>query len=151
MIAVARLAILVGIAGLIPFLAATAGLFMAPASSDTILDWFYVYSAGILAFMAGIYWTISLQLEDRPYPQSPLVSMLLSQLFFVLAGLGLLLQPPYQIALYTLAYLLLYIVDARWMRPYWPAWYLRLRLLLTTVVLACQIAVGAWFYLAGAG
>ncbi|MGP9831986.1 DUF3429 domain-containing protein [Marinobacter sp. NSM] len=147
MIAVARLAILVGIAGLIPFLAGTAGLFAMPGKSIIILSWFYAYSAGILAFMAGIYWTIALQLENRAYPQSPLVSMLLSQLFFVAAGVGLLLQTPHKIALYTTAYLLLYIVDARWMRPYWPVWYLRLRLVLTTVVLACQVTVGVWFYL----
>jgi len=62
-IAVARLAILVGIAGLIPFLAGTAGLFAMPEKSIIILSWFYAYSAGILAFMAGIYWTIALQLE----------------------------------------------------------------------------------------
>ncbi|MBE0486619.1 DUF3429 domain-containing protein [Marinobacter sp.] len=147
MIVVARLAILVGIAGLIPFIAATIGLFVMPANSIAILGWFYLYSAGILAFMGGVYWTIALQLENRSYPQSPLVSMLLSQLFFVAAGLGLLLQTPQKILLYTAAYLALYIVDARWMRHYWPSWYLRLRLVLTLVVLCCQATVGVWFYL----
>ncbi|GGC67796.1 DUF3429 domain-containing protein [Marinobacter halophilus] len=147
MIVVARLAILVGIAGLIPFIAGTAGLFVMPARSVTILSWFYLYSAGILAFMGGIYWTIALQLENRSYPQSPLVSMLLSQLFFLAAGLGLLLHTPHKILLYTIAFLALYIVDARWMRHYWPAWYLKLRLVLTLVVLTCQITVGVWFYL----
>lgn len=147
MIVVARLAILVGIAGLIPFLAGMAGLFLMPSHSIVILSWFYLYSAGILAFMGGIYWTIALQLENRSYPQSPLVSMLLSQMFFLAAGLGLLLQTPHKILLYTVAFLALYVVDARWMRPYWPAWYLKLRLLLTLVVLACQVTVGVWFYL----
>lgn len=146
MIAVARLAILVGIAGLIPFIAGTLGLFVMPGRSVAILAWFYLYSAGILAFMGGIYWTIALQLENRSYPQSPLMSMLLSQLFFVAAGVGLLLQTPHKILLYTVAFLALYIVDARWMRQYWPTWYLKLRLVLTLVVLACQITVGIWFY-----
>jgi len=34
------------------------------------------------------------------------------------------------------------------MRGYWPDWYLKLRLGLTAVVLACQVAAGAWFILA---
>ncbi|MCE0760433.1 DUF3429 domain-containing protein [Marinobacter sp. G11] len=151
MIAVARLAILVGIAGLVPFIAGVVGLFALPANSVAILGWFYLYSAGILAFMGGIYWTMALQLENRSYPQSPLVTMLLSQVFFVGAGLGLLLHTPQKILLYTVAFALLYLVDARWMRQYWPAWYLKLRLLLTVVVLLCQLTVGAWFWLLHGG
>ncbi|HBM48594.1 DUF3429 domain-containing protein [Marinobacter sp. UBA3607] len=151
MIAVARLAILVGIAGLVPFITGVVGLFALPANSVAILGWFYLYSAGILAFMGGIYWTMALQLENRSYPQSPLVTMLLSQVFFVGAGLGLLLHTPQKILLYTVAFALLYLVDARWMRQYWPAWYLKLRLLLTVVVLLCQLTVGAWFWLLHGG
>lgn len=148
MIAVARLAIVVGIAGLLPFLAAVLGLFMMPAQSQAIIGYFYLYSAGILAFMAGIYWPLAMQLENRCYPISPLVTMLLSQLFFISAGIGLLLPVAVQVILYTLAYLGLYLVDARWMRAYWPDWYLKLRLALTAIVLLCQVAVGVWFFAA---
>lgn len=148
MIAVARLAIVVGIAGLLPFLAAILGLFMMPAKSVAIIGYFYLYSAGILAFMAGIYWPLAMQLENRCYPISPLVTMLLSQVFFIIAGIGLLLPVTAQIVLYTLAYLGLYVVDARWMRVYWPAWYLKLRLVLTAVVLLCQVTAGTWFFMA---
>lgn len=147
MIMIARLAILVGLAGLVPFIAGAAGLFLMPSMSVAILAWFYIYSAGILAFMAGVYWPIALQLENRTYPQSPMVCMLLSQAFFITAGIGLLLQTSHQIVLYTVAYLLLYGVDARWMRHYWPSWYLKLRLGLTLTVVVCQITAGAWFYL----
>ena len=146
MIAVARLAILVGIAGLIPFLLGVAGLFLMPQSSVALLGFFYLYSAGILAFMAGVYWPIALQLDNCCYPLSPLVTMLLSQVFFVTAGVGLLLSTPGRVAIYTVAYLMLYLVDARWMKVYWPAWYRRLRLALTIVVVCCQIIVGAWFF-----
>ncbi|MBW4935179.1 DUF3429 domain-containing protein [Marinobacter sp. F4206] len=147
MIAVARLAILVGVAGLVPFIAAVAVLFLMPQHSVTAVSWFYLYSAGILAFMAGVYWPIAMQLDNCCYPQSPLITMLLSQVFFITAGIGLLLPTPSQIVLYTIAYIGLYVVDARWMRIYWPDWYLRLRLLLTFVVLVCQVAVGAWYFL----
>ncbi|WP_336367695.1 DUF3429 domain-containing protein [Marinobacter sp. C2H3] len=144
MISVARLAYLVGIAGLIPFLLTTFGLWLMPERSDEILGYFYLYSAGILAFMAGVYWPIAMQLENRCYPLSPLVTMVLSQVFFVAAGIGLLLPPLAQFILYGLAYLALYVVDVRWMRQYWPDWYRRIRLLLTSVVLLCQVAVGIW-------
>jgi len=146
-ISVARLAVLVGIAGLIPFIAGAAGLFLMPGNSVAILAYFYLYSAGILAFMAGIYWPISMQLENRCYPLSPLVTMLLSQAFFITAGIGLLLPTPAQVVLYTLAYLALYLVDVRWMKIYWPDWYRQMRLVLTAVVLVCQVTVGSWFYL----
>lgn len=146
MIAVARLAILVGIAGLIPFIAAIISLATMQQDTQLILHYFYVYSAGILAFMAGIYWPLAMQLDNRCYPLSPLMTMLLSQLFFVSAGVGLLLPAAGQVVLYTLAYVGLYIVDARWMRVYWPEWYLKLRLGLTSVVFLCQIAAGLIFF-----
>lgn len=147
MISVSRLAILVGIAGLVPFLAGIFGLFLVPQHSVALLGYFYLYSAGILAFMAGVYWPIAMQLDNCSYPLSPLITMLLSQVFFVSAGIGLLLPVTGQIVLYTVAYLGLYLVDARWMRIYWPQWYLRLRLLLTSVVLVCQVIAAAWFLL----
>lgn len=139
MIAVARLAILVGIAGLIPFITAIVLLLATQHETELVLHYFYLYSAGILAFMAGIYWPLAMQLDDRCYPLSPLVTMLLSQVFFLSAGIGLLLPVAFQVVLYTLAYLGLYIVDAKWMRVYWPGWYLRLRLALTAIVLICQV------------
>ncbi|PCM44462.1 DUF3429 domain-containing protein [Marinobacter sp. ANT_B65] len=147
MISVARLAVLVGIAGLIPFIAFVAALFTMPQYSVSLLGYFYLYSAGILAFMAGVYWPLAMQLDNRCYPLSPLATILLSQIFFVTAGIGLLLNTQAQILLYTLSYLALYVTDARWMRAYWPAWYLRLRLVLTLVSVLCQLAVGAWFFL----
>jgi hypothetical protein len=146
MIAVARLAILVGIGGLIPFIAAIISLLAMKQDSALILQYFYLYSAGILAFMAGIYWPLAMQLDNRSYPLSPLVTMLLSQLFFVSAGLGLLLPAAGQVILYTLAYIGLYIVDAGWMRVYWPAWYLRMRLGLTSAVVVCQVTAGFVFF-----
>lgn len=142
MIAIARLAFLVGIAGLIPFIAAIISLLATQLDSAMVLHYFYLYSAGILAFMAGVYWPLAMQLDNRCYPLSPLITMLLSQIFFLSAGIGLLLPVAVQVILYTLAYLGLYVVDAKWMRVYWPDWYLRLRLGLTSVVLLCQIIAG---------
>src|SRR5690554_8198402 len=102
MISVARLAVFVGITGLIPFIACVVAILALPQYSVSLLNYFYLYSAGILAFMAGVYWPIAMQLDNRCYQQSPLVTMLLSQVFFVVAGFGLLLSTPAQIAVYTL-------------------------------------------------
>lgn len=146
MIAVARLAVFVGIAGLIPFITAIVLLLTMTQETSVILHYFYLYSAGILAFMAGIYWPLAMQLDNRCYPLSPLVTMLLSQVFFVSAGIGLLLSGTSQVILYTLAYLALYVVDARWMRVYWPGWYLKMRLGLTSVVVICQMIAGLIFF-----
>lgn len=146
MIAVSRLAVFVGIAGLIPFITAIVLLLTMTQDTSVILHYFYLYSAGILAFMAGIYWPLAMQLDNRCYPLSPLVTMLLSQVFFVSAGIGLLLSGTGQVILYTLAYLALYVVDARWMRVYWPGWYLKMRLGLTSVVVICQVIAGLIFF-----
>lgn len=144
MFSVSRLAILVGLAGLLPFLAGIIGLLLMPERSALITAWFYLYSAGILAFMGGVYWPISMQLENRCYPLSPLVTLLLSQAFFLSAAAGILLDRPYQSLIFIIAFTGLYLVDARLMKSYWPDWYLRLRGWLTLIVLACQVAVAAW-------
>ncbi|MEX0603279.1 MAG: DUF3429 domain-containing protein [Marinobacter sp.] len=145
MIAVARLAIAIGLLGLLPFIFGAGSLFCWPEHSVWLMKYFYVYSAGILAFMAGVYWPIAMQLEDRCYPLSPLSTMLISQFFFVTAGVALLLPFSWQIMLYPLAYIVLYIVDVHWMHLYWPRWYQKLRLVLTSVAVIAQVVVAGWF------
>lgn len=147
MLAVQRLAVAVSLAGLIPFLFAPPALMLWPRAG-LIVPLFYLYAAGILAFMAGIYWTISMQVENRSYPISPLMSLLLSQGFFLVAGLGLLAPQPLRAGVFPLAYIALYIIDHRLLGSYWPHWYLRLRGGLTLVVVLCLLAVGllAWLF-----
>lgn len=144
MISVSRLAIAIGLAGLVPFLFGTLALFVWSAQGMGLAQYFYLYSAGILAFMAGVYWPIALQLEDRCYPLSPISTLVISQCFFLAAGLGLLLPLEGQMVVYPLAFLGLYLVDIRWMNLYWPHWYRNLRLALTLVAVVCQLLVGGW-------
>ncbi|MAA65413.1 MAG: aspartate kinase [Alteromonadaceae bacterium] len=141
MIAVARLATAIGLAGLIPFILGALSVLLFPEAEALCIELFYTYSAGVLAFMAGVYWPIALQLEDRCFPLSPVVTLIISQLFFVTAGLSLLLPLAGQMVVYPLAYIALYIVDARWMRIYWPDWYRKLRLVLTVVACVCLVTV----------
>ncbi|MBZ2169677.1 MULTISPECIES: DUF3429 domain-containing protein [Marinobacter] len=151
MISVSRIAVLVGLAGLVPFLAGVLSLYLLPQYHGSILYWFYLYSAGILAFMAGVYWPIAMQLGDRTYPQSPVVTIVLSQVFFLTAGLGLIPPVGAQVFIYTAAFVGLCLVDVKWMKSFWPSWYLRLRLLLTSVVVVCQILVAAWYFAVTSG
>lgn len=147
MIAVQRLAMLVGVAGLVPFIAAVIGLLTVPAHAGWLISWFYIYSAGILAFMAGIYWPVAMQLENRCYPLSPVVTLVISQVLFLAGGLALLLPLGWRAVVYPVTYIALCLIDVRWLYNYWPLWYRRLRMGLTTVVVACQLAVMGWLYL----
>ena len=144
MIAVKRLAILVGLAGLIPFLVGALGLFLMPANDTWLIKWFYIYSAGILAFMSGVYWPVAMQLEDRCYPLSPVVTLVISQVLFLAGGLALLLPLALRAMVYPVLYLALCLIDVRWLYNYWPQWYRKLRIVLTSVVITCQLLVLAW-------
>lgn len=144
MIAVARLATAIGLAGLIPFIFGTLAILLWPDAQSFCAKLFYIYSAGVLAFMAGVYWPIALQLEQRCFPLSPITTLVISQLFFLSAGLALLLPIELQAVAYPVAYVALYVVDIRWMRLYWPTWYRRLRTVLTLVACLCQAIAGLW-------
>ncbi len=147
MLLIQKLAVLFGVAGLAPFVATLLIMMFWKDMSLIGEKLFYLYSAGILAFMAGAYWTISMQVEERSYPVSPVSAMLLSQFFFLAAALPLLTPWQVQAVVFPLLYILLFLTDYRAMNSYWPAWYIHLRLLLTTVVVACQVIAAVWLYL----
>ena len=147
MIAVKRLAVLVGLAGLIPFLFGAIGVYLVPAWDHWLIKWFYVYSAGILAFMAGVYWPVAMQLENRCYPLSPVVTLVISQVLFVAGGLALLLPLGWRALVYPALCLVLCLIDVRWLFNYWPQWYRQLRIALTVVVVMCQLMILAWLHL----
>lgn len=141
MLSVQRLVIACGLGGMVPFIAAVLAIYLWPAGADMAHRLFFLYSAGILAFMAGVYWPIGMQLEDRAYPISPVNALLLSQFFFISAGFTILVPHSLAVIVYPLLFLLLYLTDRRVMSRYWPDWYQTLRLALTVLVIACQMAV----------
>ena len=143
MLAIQRLAITFGLLGLVPFVAGMLAVVFLPELDLAASRMFYLYSGGILAFMAGVYWPISMQIEKRTYPISPVHALLISQFFFVSAGLTLISPWHFQVLIYPILYILLYLTDILAMRGYWPDWYLKLRLVLTGVVVLCQLLVGA--------
>lgn len=147
MILIQRLAMWVGVAGLVPFVIGALLVGLWGSHREFMLDLFYLYCAGILAFMAGVYWPISLQLGARSYPLSPVTALFLSQGFFVVAGVALLLPTAWTSLVFPLAYVLLFWVDYRAIGPFWPDWYLRLRGGLTAVAVLCQTTVALVYWI----
>ena len=141
-----RLAMFFGCMGLVPFFAGTALLWLMPSQSALILKLYFLFSAGVLAFMGGVYWPISMQLNHCTYPVSPMTAILLSQAFFILAGIGLLLPIGFRPLLFMVVYGLLYMTDRTLLRGFWPEWYMDLRLLLTVAVIGTQFAVAAYLW-----
>ncbi|MBF9030793.1 DUF3429 family protein [Rhodobacterales bacterium HKCCE3408] len=137
-----RTALLLGLAGLIPFLwgSATArGLAspLDPAWTGTAI--LRGYGTIILSFMSGVIWGFAAKAEGRPADAGYLLSVLPA-----IYALALLAAEP-QAGLLGLAFgfAALLAVDLWAVRMgLAPGWWMRLRLLLTTVVLVC-LGLGA--------
>ncbi|MFE8070966.1 DUF3429 domain-containing protein [Marinobacteraceae bacterium S3BR75-40.1] len=144
---VSRLVVTFGLLGLIPFVSGAFAAWWWPELLEWTTSYFLLYSAGILAFMAGVFWPLSMQLEACSYPISPMSALLLSQGFFITAGVGLLLPYTWAIVLYPVAYGVLWLADRGLLKGYWPKWYLRLRALLTAVAILSQALVGVALFI----
>jgi Protein of unknown function (DUF3429) len=145
-----RSALILGLAGLIPFVWGTATE-LSPSLADHGMRWFgprfigpYVglaYGTVILSFMSGVLWGF---VASRATGQAAAVGYTLSTLpalwafFFVGGG-------PVSAAIWLAAgFILLLMLDFLfWERTLAPDWWMRLRLRLTSVVVAC-LAVTAF-------
>ena len=136
------LATILGYAGLIPFIAASAVLFTSnPGLTGPALYSLTVYAAVILAFMGAVHWGVAMQ-SNAP---SSNLQLVLSVLPALIAWLSLSLQTPRN-ALLTLAvsFVLMLAADlyagAKFLVP---SWYRSLRIPLSLVVVACLL-ISAW-------
>ena len=133
--------LLLGLAGLIPFWALAIGLLahgafgLAPASLDTALA---SYGALILSFLGGIRWGLAVPAGD-PGPQFA-ISIVPS-----LVAWALLAAPePWRLVALGLALLILGPIDLGLVRSgFAPAWFGRLRLILSTGA-GCALGLGAY-------
>ena len=126
-------ALVLGLAGLIPFLVgALMELTDARWQGITGTDLVRTYGAAILAFMGGAQWGASLRGAEEPWARYSY-----SVIPALLAWPALLLEPRDGLVVLVGGFLFVYVLD-EWMRyrGWLPAWYLRLRRLLTAVVLA---------------
>lgn len=140
------LPLLLGLAGLIPFLwgAATA-LLPAPEawSRDLLGDRFtgaallQTYGVVILSFMSGVIWGFAARAEGA-LARLGYASSVLPSLWAFFFGLG---APVPSLLSLAVGFVALLALDARFARAgAAPGWWLSLRLLLTGIVTACLLA-----------
>ncbi|MGR8948030.1 MAG: DUF3429 domain-containing protein [Gammaproteobacteria bacterium] len=137
-----RLATVLGYAGLVPFVVATAMLFTDNASlGGPALYSLTVYAAIILAFMGAIHWGVAMQSNA----QSSGWQLGLSVVPALVAWLSLSVQSPRD-SLLTLAVAFgaILIADLYAVSKFLvPTWYRRLRVPLSLVVIGC-LCIAAW-------
>lgn len=133
--AVPRPALVLGFAGLIPFLASTLGVWLSGYPQSLIaLDIQLAYGAVILSFMGAVHW--GLAMADGPEAMS--FHRLGWSVVPALAGwLALLLNPIYGLLLMVAGFAGVYFGDLRSIAAdNTPAWYKALRKPLTIIVIA---------------
>lgn len=142
-------ALLLGLAGLIPFLWGAATLY-APALAATGTDWFgprfvgphvqLFYGTIILAFMSGVLWGFATRAEGAVAATGYALSTLPALWAFFFVGGGPVSAATYLatgfIALLGLDYMF-------WKQGLAPPWWMRLRVLLTAIVVACLVVTAS--------
>lgn len=147
MTAIPRAALLLGLAGLLPFLWGALTLWSDAAARltlDTLGPRFvgpYVmlqYGTIILAFMSGVLWGFATKATGAVAASGYALSVLPALWAFFFIGGG-----PVSAAIYLIAGFagLLGLDWMFWRQGLAPPWWMRLRLLLTAVVLACLSTV----------
>ncbi len=139
-----RLAILLGYAGLIPFISGAIGIWITPPAWRTdVLTALLHYAAVILAFMGAIHWGLAMAREhqdDAAHRQLGL-SVLPALLGWLAISSGL--PALLALALLISGFIGLYLADVHAVKlELAPRWYTALRKPLTAVVLISLLA--AW-------
>jgi len=137
---VPRPALYLGAGGLIPFVVMAAALVIAPR--DDVLFALGAYGAVILSFLGGIRWGLAIRGGDSGHNDAALGRWLAISVSPSLAGWAALLLPAGAgLLLLAVAFALMLALDVRAARANLaPAWYPRLRVPLTAVVVACLLA-----------
>ena len=130
---------LLGLAGLIPFVATAAATWLAPIAWQVVaIRAFLAYAAVILSFLGGVQWGVAM-CRERPGEAPFRGRMLLSMVPSLLAWPALLLHPLTGAWVLVAGFLLIRCHErSRDGRAQLPDWYQSLRTLLTLVVLACH-------------
>lgn len=134
-----RTAWILGIGGLVPFVLLTAIIAYGGSSTialPTITLALGAYSAAILSFLGGIRWGLAIAPSRRSQRHDLVLSVMPSLLAWVL----ILVPAPWIFAGFAVGFALQGVWDllsAR--RGHIPAWFAKLRLILTIVVTLCQL------------
>jgi hypothetical protein len=103
------LVVLLGYAGLVPFLIGPLWLTFAPASAPDWLDRAWVqYVTLLAAFLAGTFWGFALPAIEGP---NGVLGVFIASVLLVLTWVTMVIAPPYQLHLLTLVFLLQLLAD----------------------------------------
>jgi hypothetical protein len=129
-------ALWLGGTGLIPFIAPVVALWLgSPAWREPAWAVLHGYAAIILSFLGAVHWGAALREND---PGRLWQAMGWSVIPALLAWVTLMLPHPHGVALLLLGFAVQYWMDRRAVAQGWlPAWYGRLRRVLTAGVTAC--------------
>lgn len=134
-----RHAYVLGIGGLLPFLLLTLACAMFGKSMlDFIVQVQHAYGIAILSFLGGVHWGAAMMSSELSAPQTRRAlwwSVVPSLIGWASAAAG-----SYRFAVLILGFLLAYLMDRR-LYPWYPMppWLIQLRLMLTSVVIACLL------------
>ncbi|MFP4137731.1 MAG: DUF3429 domain-containing protein [Halomonas sp.] len=136
------LPLLLGLAGLLPFLASAAAAWLAPIAWQVVaINAFLYYAAVILSFLGGIQWGVAISLEAAGSPGFR-ARLVLSMAPSLIAWPALLLHPFTGAWVLALGFVVVRLHElGRDSRELLPDWFQSLRNVLTAVVLACHGAV----------
>lgn len=128
-------ALLLGYAGLVPFIGLSLGLWWLPLSWQSIVgEALLAYSAVILSFMGAIHWSVAMQWPQAEQHYS--YSVMLALLAWIL----LLLPATVALIGYIAGFSLALGLDRRaWQQGWLPAWYGYLRWPLSVAVCICLL------------
>ena len=119
-----------GLAGLVPFFGAAAALWVGPETlRGAALLSLQAYAAAILSFLGGARWGLEVGRDAGPRPVSLAFSVLPALAAWLLLVGNLKISPALQLAGFGACLLAAGVWDARAAAA--PAWYRRLRVLLT--------------------
>lgn len=130
-VAIPTVALVLGLAGLIPFFCAALGsILLSNELAATSLTALGAYGAVILSFLGGVKWGVVLNDKAALKRWQPLV---LSVIPSIIAWVALLLPPMMLLSFLAAAMVFQYFLDTQSVQAKkLPAWYGRLRLILTT-------------------
>lgn len=136
MTAIPKSALLLGLAGLLPFLASTVAILVEQPSFLAGLDQRIILHYGIiiLAFMSGVLWGFATKAHGRAATQGYILSVIPALwAFFTTMG-----TTSQGLSTLILGFLGLLGLDWHfWRSGLAPTWWMRLRLILSAVVLTC--------------
>jgi len=131
-----------GAAGLIPFVGlAIAGYFVDPYGKLDVTFALAAYSAVILSFLGGVQWGFASARVGTPDDMPVSVKRLALSVVPSLIGWGaLFLDDPFRLMSLTIGFLVMIWIDmGAAARGETPAWYLKLRMPLSAIVILCLV------------